>query len=72
MMVYCRDRSKHLPRKRKHSFVPKPSTVINSYRANDHKDKPSVFERRCASGVWVSKQRDEDEQEAARILAEML
>lgn len=71
MIIYCRDRSIPLPRKRKQRFTPKQRSTVIPYRAEDHRAKPSVFERRCSNGVWVSRDRDADEQEAARILEEL-
>lgn len=76
MIVYCRNRSIALPRKsRKPRAVPKNGEYAlrsSPHLGPSHKDKPSVFERRCLTGVWVDRDRDWDEQEAARILGEML
>lgn len=72
MMVYCRDRSQKLPRKHKRVFKPATHVVRSSpHMGPSHKEKPSVFERRCVGGVWHTRDKDRDEQEALRILDEI-
>lgn len=73
MMVYCKDRSTKLPRKRKRQFVLKNNdSTVTPYYAPCHRELPSVLERRVSRGRWLTKKQDDDEQAAARILAEWL
>jgi hypothetical protein len=72
MMVYCKDRSRRLPRRKKRDFTPKKESTVRPYYAPCHRELPSVLERRASRGQWLTKKQDDDEQEAARILAEWL
>lgn len=58
MMVYCRDRSRKLPRKKKRSFHASVITreLVAPFRAPDHREITSQLEKRCESGVWLERE----------------
>lgn len=68
MLVYCRDRSMKLPRKKgryikrkapqTQRFAEPLEVPRGAYRAEDYRSLPSVLERRCNKGRWHN--RDDD------------
>ena len=69
-LIYDCNRSSRLPRKKKREFKEMSSTVTQPYRAPDHREIPSVLERRC-SKQWLTKEQDEDRELARKMLEEM-
>lgn len=63
MMVYCRDRSLALPRKKGRYIKRKPPVKGYSDRREryvpEQQQFPSVFMRRSAGGKWLSKDDDD-------------
>lgn len=67
MIIRICNRSGSLPRKRrrKQHNTTQPKAV---YRADDHRELPSVLERRCSTGRWQST----DDDAATMILNEII
>lgn len=64
MMVYCKDRSTRLPRRKGRYIKRKPpladgrNRTVTPFRPVIN-NAPSVLERRCEGGKWRSKEDDE-------------
>lgn len=67
MIVYANNRSMKLPRRKKRVINSTPVIRVEPYRPAAQ-NIPSLFDRRCADGVWLEK----EELEANDLLDAMI